>query len=163
MLIRSAAYPDIPRLMEIYREARQIQLDSGNLHQWREGYPSEEIVRDDIDRGVLYAVLDGDALVGAFAFIPGEDPTYKVIEGGAWIDDSRPYAVIHRLGSLKDSHGVAAACFGWCSQRCRNLRIDTHEDNAIMRHCVEKAGFKYCGIIYLMNGDPRAAYQKIEL
>lgn len=147
--------------MGIYREARQIQLDSGNLHQWKEGYPSEDIVLSDIERGFSWAVEEGGAIVGAFSFIPGEDPTYKMIYDGAWIDAHAPYATIHRLGSTMKSKGVAAACFEWCWERIHNLRIDTHEDNAIMRHCIEKAGFRYCGVIYLLNGDPRLAYQKI--
>lgn len=151
--------------MVIYREARQIQLDSGNLHQWREGYPTEEVVRQDIARGVSYVIEagagDDGTIVGAFAFIPGVDPTYLYIEGGAWIDDTQPYAVIHRLAKTPSVHGIFDLCIDWCWERCQNLRIDTHEDNAIMRHCIEKAGFKYCGVIYLMNGDPRLAYQKI--
>ena len=162
MTIRQSTYSDIPVLMEIYRQARQIQLDSGNLHQWKEGYPTQNIVRGDIDRGVSYVVEDGCKIVGAFAFIPGEDPTYRIIEGGSWLDDTASYATIHRLGSLKDAHGVAAACFDWCWKKIHNLRVDTHEDNTIMRHCIEKAGFRYCGIIHLLNGDPRMAFQKIK-
>ena len=149
--------------MQIYREAREIQLLSGNLHQWREGYPSEETVCSDIEKGYCHVVVVDGEPAGAFAFIPGEDPTYKYIEGGAWKDDEKAYATIHRLGSLKGSHGVAEACFDWCSRQIKNLRVDTHEDNAIMRHCIAKAGFEYCGIIYLLNGDPRLAYQKIQL
>ena len=161
MTIRKSTYSDMPALMEIYRQARQIQLDSGNLHQWKEGYPSQDVVRGDIGRGVSHVVEDGGRIVGAFAFIPGEDPTYKVIEGGEWLDDKAPYATIHRLGSLRDSRGVAAACFNWCWARIDNLRADTHEDNAIMRHCLEKAGFRYCGVIHLLSGDPRIAFQKM--
>ena len=81
---------------------------------------------------------------------------------GEWVDDTLPYVTIHRLASTKDSNGVAKACFDWCWSQCHNLRVDTHEDNVIMRHCIEKAGFRYCGIIHLLNGDPRLAYQKIE-
>lgn len=162
MLIRQSEIRDIKRLMEIYREAREIQLESGNLHQWKEGNPSEETIRKDIERGVNYSVLDGGVIVGAFSLIPGEDPTYRVIEGGSWVDDVQPYATIHRLGSVKSSRGVAKSCFDWCWDRIHNLRVDTHEDNAIMRHCIEKAGFTYCGIIHLLDGAPRLAYQKIE-
>lgn len=161
MNIRHSTYDDLPQLMVIYREARQIMLDSGDLHQWKEGYPPEELIRQDIDRGVSYAVEDGGTVVGAFAFIPGEDPTYRVIEGGAWKDNVRPYCTIHRLGSLKSSSGVAKACFDWCWEQIHNLRVDTHEDNVIMRHCIERAGFEYCGIIHLLNGAPRLAFQKI--
>ena len=162
-IIRRSTYSDLPALMPIYREAREIMISCGDVNQWALGYPSEEDIRADIDAGVGYAIEDGDRLVGAFAFIPGEDPTYKVIEG-EWLDAVRPYATIHRLASLKDSHGVAAACFEWCGTQIQNIRIDTHEDNIIMRHCISKAGFKYCGIIHLLrNGEPRLAYQKISI
>lgn len=160
MLIRKSTYDDLPRLMEIYREGREIMLSCGDVNQWKPGYPTEEIVRRDIELGQGYGVEDEGVLVGAFAFIPGADPTYAVIEG-AWLDDSAPYATIHRLASNFDSHGVAQACFDWCWSRIHNLRIDTHEDNVIMRHCIGKAGFRYCGIIHLLNGDPRRAYQKV--
>ena len=59
------------------------------------------------------------------------------------------------------SRGIAAACFDWCWSQSRNLRVDTHEDNRIMRHCIEKSGFGYCGIIHLQDGAPRLALQKI--
>ena len=161
MTIRDATYADIPALMEIYRQAREIQLESGNLHQWAEGHPGEELVRKDISGGFCHVVERDGSPVGAFALIFGADPTYSHIEGGSWLDDTVPYATIHRLGSLKGAGGVARACFDWCWERVRNLRVDTHEDNAIMRHCILKAGFTYCGIIHLLNGDPRLAYQKI--
>ena len=32
----------------------------------------------------------------------------------------------------------------------------------IMRHCILKAGFQYCGIIHLASGDERLAYQLIQ-
>lgn len=174
MRIRHSTNDDVPHLMEIYREARQIQLDSGNLHQWAEGFPSEALVRSDVDRGVGYVIEDGGLIVGAFAFVPGADPTYARIEGGGWIDDDQPYMTIHRIGSTRASRGVAKVCFEWCWEHAAeilagfsgrpavaNVRVDTHEDNATMRHCIEKAGFRYCGVIHLLNGDPRLAFQKI--
>lgn len=159
--IRQARPDDVPRMMEVFSEARGIMRSSGNMNQWIGGYPSEELIRNDISRGVSYVVEDGDAIVGAFAFIPGTEPTYLSIYEGEWVDDSLPYATIHRLGSTRDSHGVAEDCFKWSWEHVRNLRIDTHRDNRIMQRCVQKAGFRYCGIIYLENGDERLAYQKI--
>ena len=162
MIVRKSTQNDLPQLMRIYREARGIQIASGNPNQWKAGYPSEELIRSDIDNGVNYIIEDNGRTVGAFTFIYGTDPTYAVIENGSWLDDSGDYATIHRLGSLKEAHGVAAACFSWCEDRCDNIRVDTHEDNSIMRHCIEKAGFTYCGVIHLLNGDPRLAFQKIK-
>lgn len=42
-----------------------------------------------------------------------------------------------------------------------NIRIDTHRDNRIMQHNILKYGFSYCGIIYLLSGDERLAYQAV--
>lgn len=161
MIIRSGIIEDLPRLMEIYREARGIMVSCGNAGQWKPGHPSEEMIRQDIASGHCRVVESPDGTpVGAFAFIPGKDPTYDDIDG-EWVDDTLPYCTIHRLASTGASKGVAGACFDWCWSQSRNLRVDTHEDNVIMRHCIEQAGFKYCGVIRLQNGDPRLAYQKI--
>ena len=160
--IRLSTLNDLPALMALYDQGRQIMRESGNLRQWTGGYPSEELVREDIGRGHSYACLDGQGeAVGTFAFIPGKDPTYTYIYEGAWLDDVRPYATIHRLASRPEVHGVAAACLEWCFRRVPNLRADTHRDNRIMQHILLKHGFRYCGIIFLKNGDERLAYQKI--
>ena len=161
MTIRKAAYDDIPRIMEICSEARSIMRSDGNMSQWTGGYPSEDVIRNDINNAVGYVIGD-DRIDGYFAFIPGIERTYLKIEAGHWLDDGAPYCTIHRLASTRNSHGIARACFDWCRQQCGSLRIDTHEDNRIMRHCIEEFGFVYCGVIYLASGSPRLAYQLIE-
>lgn len=166
MNIRRATYDDIPRIMEICGQARSIMRSDGNMTQWTGGYPSEAVIKADIDGCVGYVMEEDEEtedcrLDGYFAFIPGIEKTYLTIEDGQWLDDSKPYCTIHRLASTTTSHGIAATCFEWCWSQCRNLRIDTHSDNRIMRHCIEKFGFTYCGIIHLQNGDPRLAYQKL--
>ena len=42
--------------------------------------------------------------------------------------------------------------------RYDTLRIDTHQDNAPMRHAIAKEGFTYCGLIHCWNGDERLAF-----
>jgi RimJ/RimL family protein N-acetyltransferase len=49
----------------------------------------------------------------------------------------------------------------YCFAHATNIRIDTHRDNHIMQHVIQKHGFTYCGIIYLLSGDERLAYQKM--
>ena len=161
LCVRMTRTEDIPEVLHLYDEARLIMRADGNMHQWANGYPNEESLRRDISRGVSYVIGGPDGLVGTFAFIPDVEPTYLRIDGGRWLDDTRPYATIHRLASTRDSHGVAKACFDWAWGRLPNLRIDTHRDNNVMQHCILKAGFTYCGIIYLADGDERLAYQKV--
>ena len=59
------------------------------------------------------------------------------------------------------SKGVASACLQWCYRQIPNLRADTHRDNHILQYILKKYGFQYCGIIYLLNGDERLAFQKL--
>ena len=42
----------------------------------------------------------------------------------------------------------------------KNIKIDTHEDNLIMQKLLEKNSFKYCGVIYLLDGSKRIAFEK---
>lgn len=157
-MIRQADERDVSDIMRVYAAARAFMRASGNHAQWVNGYPSEEIVRADILRGVSY-VLENEAghLHAVFALIPGDDPTYAYIEG-AWRDDS-PYATIHRAGSDGTERGTFRAILAFARAQHEHLRADTHADNIPMQNCLQKSGFAYCGIIYLKNGDPRRAYE----
>lgn len=161
MTIRHSSPEDLPRILEILHDGRLRQIESGNPNQWPEGYPSEEKMKEEIAEGVSYVMERDGEIVGAFSFIIGIDPTYLEIEGGRWIEDTLPYGTIHRIAGVRTEKGIASECFGWCWEQIKNLRADTHEDNAAMKHCLEKAGFRYCGIIHIASGAERVAYQKI--
>ena len=143
--------------------ARGIMRASGNANQWVGGYPQEEVIRRDIAEGGGFVLTDGcDRITGYFAFLPSPEPTYAYIEGGQWLDDTLPYHVIHRIGSLPEVHGTFAAMLDYCSALESNLRIDTHRDNLIMQHLLERHGFTRCGVIYLASGAERLAYQRLQ-
>ncbi len=159
--VRKASCEDIPRIMTVLESAKGTMRASGNMNQWVNGYPSENVIGADVDSGVGFVVEEGE-VVGYFAFIPSPEPTYARIYEGEWLDDSRPYHVIHRIGGFQGVHGVFSAMLRWCASVEGNIRIDTHRDNHIMQSLMEKHGFTYCGIIYLADGAERLAYQRIE-
>jgi len=159
--IRHTRADEVPQLMAMYEHSRGIMRSNGNENQWVNGYPSAEVLADDIRRGVSYVMTDGDDVVGTFAFIIGRDPTYEYIEGGSWEDDLRPYGTLHRLACASGQHGIFGACIDWCRSQVPSLRIDTHKDNSIMLHLIEKHGFAYRGIIYIADGTQRRAFQML--
>ena len=163
MHIRPARTEDLQPIMAVIEAAKGIMRASGNTGQWVNGYPSESVIREDIRQGYGYVLVEEEQLAGYFAFIPSPEPTYAEIYQGAWLDDERPYHVIHRIASYPQVHGVFRSLCDWCLAREGNLRIDTHRDNHIMQYNLLKNGFHYCGIIYLASGDERLAYQKISL
>lgn len=159
--IRKTSVEEIEQVLHLYDEARQIMRLDGNMQQWANGYPNRMAVERDIQKGNSYVCTDEKGnIIGSFAFIVGEDPTYERIYQGKWLENSKPYGVIHRLASTIQSKGVSKACIDWCFDHTKNLRVDTHRDNRIMQHVLLRNGFVYCGIIYLLNGDERLAFQK---
>ena len=161
--IRLATPHDLEAMVAVYDAARAFMARTGNPHQWGDdGYPARVLLEQDISQGKSYVIEGEDGAVHAvFFYAPGPDPTYEVIEKGAWLNDA-PYAVIHRIAGDGQEKGVLAQAVAFCRQRCPNLRMDTHHDNYVMQRALEKQGFQKCGIIYLENGDPRIAYQLTE-
>ena len=161
--IRKATEADLERIMYLLDCGREIMRASGNPNQWPVGKPSREQIESDIAAGVSYLVVDGDTAVGTFAFIPGPDPTYAYIEGGEWTDDTLPYYVVHRMASTAEARGIFSTAINYAKEHTASLRIDTHHDNKIMQHNLKKHGFEECGVIYLLDGNPRLAYQWLKV
>ena len=75
-MIRQATAQDIPEMLRIYDAARAAMRAAGNPTQWSGGYPTEELLRADIARGVSYVLHDANAAPHAvFVRIAGDDPT----------------------------------------------------------------------------------------
>ena len=159
-MIRAALPGDLPRIFVIYAAARAFMARTGNATQWGDAYPPEELVREDLRLGRLYVAEEGGEVQGVFAFLLGEDSTYQVIENGAWRSDA-PYGALHRVASAGQVRGVFGQMVDYAWGVIPHLRIDTHENNAVMRHLVEKYGFLPCGTIYTDDGTPRIAFERV--
>ena len=84
--IRKAALEDVADIMQVMAAAKTIMRQSGNLHQWGEGYPSAEVIGADIRKEGGYVVTDEGRVVGYFALLPSPEPTNAKIYKGAWIE-----------------------------------------------------------------------------
>lgn len=159
MKIRKAKPEDMPQIRRIYAHAREEMRKNGNPSQWGDSRPGEDVLLSDIALGDLY-LCEAEHICGVFSMKTGADPTYAEIDG-AWLDDG-PYLTLHRVASDNTVPGILTFAVNFAWEKLRNIRIDTHKDNAIMRHCIEKNGFTYCGVILTDDGTPRLAYQKIQ-
>ncbi len=163
MEIRKALTTDLPQIMIIIDAARRIMRDTGNATQWTNGYPSPEIIESDIAANAGFVCISESELVGYFCFMMGDnpEPTYNHIESGDWLANG-PYGVIHRLATSGKVRGVAGKAFEFAFSKIQNIKVDTHRDNRPMHNFLRKNDFKYCGIIYVNDGSPRDAYQKVQ-
>ena len=159
MKIRHSTKEDYSRICEIYSIARDYMKKTGNPTQWGDSEPALDLVLKDIEIKNSYVVIDNEEIVGVFAFIIGPDKYYQVIDGN-WLNDEE-YGTIHRIASAQKVKGVFEAALEYCESQINNIRIDTHNDNVVMQHKIEKNGFTKCGIIYCHDGTPRIAYHKV--
>ena len=161
MYVRKARTDDFNIIMDIYHAAQDFMIEAGNPNQWGHFYPSEDLVREDISKGISYMICDRDNPHGVFVLIDGLEPTYQYIENGSWINEE-PYITLHRIASDGKLHGIFKSAIDYSKSISDNIRIDTHSNNVIMQKQIEKNGFKKCGTIYVREGSPRIAYQWVK-
>lgn len=166
MQIQYSKYSDIHMIMHIINQAQESFRTAG-INQWQNGYPNESSIQNDINLGESFIILEGASIVGTFALSYRNESTYDILYDGKWLSNEQ-YAVIHRI-AIENSHkgkGVSTLVFKevekWClDKNIHSIKIDTHNDNLSMRKLLEKNGFSYCGIIYLVDGNKRLAYEKV--
>ncbi|MGL5041498.1 MAG: competence/damage-inducible protein A [Culicoidibacterales bacterium] len=163
--IRKTQASDVENVVLLLEEAK-LFLASQGVDQWQDGYPNAETIKADIVGKRAYVYEQGGVVLGTVMLCFETDPTYDKIYEGAWQTNDR-YGVIHRLAVDKRERGggVAREILAFCEARCwengvQSIKIDTHEDNIVMQKFLLREGFKYCGVIYLLDGQKRLAYQK---
>lgn len=160
--IRPATNSDLPRMAEIFESARRYMASTGNPKQWGEVSPRPELVAADISRGESYVVTCEGRIVATFALVSAPDPHYSIItDGPGWEESEVPYMTLHRVASDGTVSGLMQRIIAWSATWSDHLRIDTHADNAIMLRHIERAGFRFCGIVLMDDGSPRRAFQRI--
>ena len=161
MEIRKTTANDIDAVMDVFASAKCYMKANGNASQRDDNYPGRDTLDNDIANGNSYVFIDNGEVVGTFAFICGEDETYRVIENGAWRSDA-PYGTVHRLASNGSVRGLSKACFDFCTAQIGYLRADSHADNRPMQRLLEAYGFRRCGVIHgAFGGGERIAYDCI--
>lgn len=165
MIFRKSTEKDLKDIMKIIKEAKEF-LKENKVDQWQSGYPNEEVILLDIEKGYSYVLEDNGIVIGTTALSFDGEETYDKIHEGAWIS-SGEYGVIHRIAVDRNIKikGLGTEIIKRCEEICldkgiKNIKIDTHEDNLTMQKLLEKNNFKYCGIIYLEGDIKRIALEK---
>ncbi len=157
-MIRQANIKDLDAIMKVMSYAREYMKANSNPTQWGDDYPSEEVLKNDIAQKELYVYEVDNVIHAAFVIMQREDPCYNVILDGAWEYDEE-YAAIHRVASAGTKKGVVDKIMEYAKEIFSYIRIDTHENNHIMKHLILKHGFKRSGKIYACDETLREAYE----
>ena len=77
-IIRIATPADMVGIMQVMDAAKQIMRKSGNFYQWTEGYPSETVIIEDMEKEAGYVIEECKRIVAYFAFHFGNALTFGV-------------------------------------------------------------------------------------
>ena len=166
MEILHSTINDLNNIMNIYDIAKDFMKKNNNPTQWKDDYPSKDLIINDINNNKSYKIVENNQILGVFYLdydIEAEKSYNKVDGKGFSIDKNKPYAVIHRIASSGQKKGIAKFCFDFVYQKYKPVLIDTHKNNLIMQNTLTKNGFNYVGIIHLVDyhNEERLAYEKI--
>lgn len=166
MKSRLSERKDIEEIMKIINKGKE-KLKKENIDQWQDGYPNKYSTQKDIQDGYSYVVEENNIILGTAAISFDSEVTYNEIFEGQWLSKEN-YCVIHRFAVdlsskvKKKGRGIIDLAEKLCLERnISSIKIDTHEKNESMKTLLLNNGFKYCGIIYLLDGQKRLAYEKL--
>ncbi|MBQ8174828.1 MAG: GNAT family N-acetyltransferase [Clostridia bacterium] len=165
--IRRTTEADIPAVLAIWEDGRRALAEAG-VDQWADGYPNEEILREDIAAGQSYLVLVSRTPAAVATIRPEADIDYEEIAEGTWLSQKK-YCAVHRIATCASMKRMGLASFIMENAAriarengCVSLRIDTHDDNRTMQAFLERNGFVRCGRIRLhRSGKMRVAFEKL--
>ena len=168
LLFRSATPADVPRILQIIRQAQRRMAAAGSL-QWQDGYPAVEHIEADLKHRYGHVIVRNDgfgnaAVIAYGAIVFDGEPAYGAIDG-AWLTGG-DYVVLHRLAVAdgEKGRGVAAEFMRRTEALARgrgvgSFRVDTNFDNRYMLRMLERLRFAYCGKIIYESGE-RLAFEK---
>lgn len=150
--------------MDFICQAKEF-LKSKGVDQWQKGYPDASTIQKDIANHKGYFLMEEYHYLAYLCIDFEGEMAYDNLQGH-WLSDV-PYGVLHRLavGNGHRGKGLASVCFQLAedlmkSRNVKSFRIDTDENNEIMKHLLSKNGFTYCGTIWFDNSI-KIAYEKL--
>ena len=164
-----AELQDMADLMLIADEASQF-LHAQRISQWTGSYPNPGVWRRDIAARNAWLFTHEGVPAGCMSLCFGAEESYASIDG-AWLTDGESYGTVHRLAvrNIFRGHGLATEMLQFaediaCGRGFASVRMDTHEDNAVMCALLDKRGYTRCGVIRISEPEEvdkrRIAYEK---
>ena len=162
---RKGTSSDIQRIMELVADAQEW-FHRSQIDQWQDGYPTTEIIKQDVENRENYIVEHNGSIAATAVISFAGEPTYEKIAGKGWLNENC-YAVVHRVAVADEFRrmGIAREILHFTEELCaergvEDIRIDTHKDNGAMRSLLKGMGYTHCGRIRLLSGAHREAYHK---
>ena len=153
-VFRPAAQADLPAVAAIYAEIHDAEAAGAVTTGWlRDVYPTAATAEAALDRGDLYVLEDGGAILGAAVINQTQVDVYA---GAPWTHDAPDDAVcvLHTLviSPRAGRRGYGRRFVAFYEDRaralgCTELRIDTNARNAAARAMYAALGYREIAVV----------------
>jgi len=161
-IFRAATRADLPAVAAIYEEIHDAEAAGTVTTGWlRDVYPTAATAEAALDRGDLYVLEDGGAILGAAVINQLQVDVYA---GAPWGSDAPDDAVcvLHTLviSPRAGRRGLGRRFVGFYEDHarrlgCTELRIDTNARNAAARAMYAALGYREIAVVpTVFNGIP---------
>lgn len=161
---RKANPSEITQVWKILQQAIIRRKNDGS-NQWQDGYPNLEVVKNDVEKGQGFVLLDNETVIGYTAILINNEPAYEAING-KWLTNA-DFVVIHRVAIAENylGKGLAKKILSYVEEfslqnNIYSIKADTNFDNFAMMKIFENLGYILCGEV-LLRGSARKAYEKV--
>lgn len=156
--IRLASSDEVAEIAAIYDETIDW-LESQGIRQWRHGvYPTIDTARAGLADNCLYAVSDGEALVGTLILNEHQDEQYRSLP---WQDQNGKVLVLHTLVVRPSAtgRGLARQIMAFVLDAARevgysSIRLDAFPGNPTATRLYQSLGFQWVGKVYFASKEP---------
>jgi GNAT superfamily N-acetyltransferase len=160
---RKAKMEELPFIWEILQKSI-IRRGKEGSQQWQDGYPNQEVIKNDILTDAGYVLTGDGVIIGYSAVIFNDEPAYSCIDG-RWLTNG-DFVVVHRVAVAEEflGQGLALKILEFIENialenKIFSVKVDTNFDNLAMLRVLEKSGYTYCGEVS-MRGNARKAFEK---
>jgi GNAT superfamily N-acetyltransferase len=160
--VRPPAPEELVQIGEIYEQAAAFQRANG-IVQWEPGvYPTVEIARDALNRGLLYGFYADSALAGTYILNPDQGELYDSV---AWGYPGTPMTVhAMAVGPAYRGKGIAGRAMAEAEAIAQRqgkdvMRIDTNSGNRFAQALFLRCGYRFvCPVTFAHRTAPHQTY-----
>ncbi len=163
MNLHKATIQDTPEVMQLIRSTI-IEMRNNGIDQWGDFYPTEKIIRKDVEKQHLYMYKQESHLIGIVALENTQDPEYDKLQ---WQGDGN-FLVVHRLAidPAFQRQGCATKIMDWVetfasTNGYTSIRLDAYTGNPAAVNLYERRGYSKTGqVCYPHRTLPFNCYEK---
>ncbi len=166
MKISLANLSDLEPISTLIKSCTAHLIENG-IFQWNNNYPSENILKGDIELQQLYKIKVNQVIIGCIVLTEIEDEVYKKVK---WLTKSENNLYVHRLAIHPNfqGRGYAQKLMDFAeayaiTNNYVSIRLDTFSKNSRNQKFYEQRSYTKLESIFLPNQseNPFYCYEKI--